>query len=317
MNNFFDNQRILDLIWKRKLHFVLIGIIAIILSGIFSSSIFIKPKFKSTARIYPTNNIAIFSEESESEQLLEIINSNDLKRKVFTSLKLDSVYNIKRDNPQYDTEMFDKYNTNVSVSKTEYETVEIKALDENPLIAKQICDSIIYFFNKKVGKMYALKEWEVVNITGKYIKQKSHELDSISSLLQNLRKKTGVISYSSQVEGITEGYMLSLSENNSGTKDGKEIKTQLDNLRDYGAEAYLLETKFEYLNKIVDSLNIVKEVAFIGANKDITYSHIVEHPFAADKKSYPVRWLIVSLSTISAVFLALLVFMVLDYRKEE
>jgi uncharacterized protein involved in exopolysaccharide biosynthesis len=50
--------------------------------------------------------------------------------------------------------------------------------------------------------------------------------------------------------------------------------------------------------------------------KDITYSHIVEHPIVADKKSYPVRWLIVAFSTFSAVFMAFLVFLVLDYRKE-
>ena len=86
MNNFFDNQRILDLIWKRKLHFIVVGIIAIVLSAIFSGPTFIKPKFKSTARIYPTNNIAIFSEESETEQLLEIINSNDLKDGNFKEL---------------------------------------------------------------------------------------------------------------------------------------------------------------------------------------------------------------------------------------
>jgi len=43
----------------------------------------------------------------------------------------------------------------------------------------------------------------------------------------------------------------------------------------------------------------------------------VEYPFPADKKSYPVRWIIVAFSTISAVFLALLVFLVLDYRKND
>jgi uncharacterized protein involved in exopolysaccharide biosynthesis len=44
---------------------------------------------------------------------------------------------------------------------------------------------------------------------------------------------------------------------------------------------------------------------------------VVESPFPSDKKSYPVRWLIVVFSAFSAVFLALLVFLVLDYRKEE
>ena len=157
----------------------------------------------------------------------------------------------------------------------------------------------------------------MANITGKYIEEKSHELDSISERLQNLRNSSGIISYSSQVEGITEGYMLALAENNSRTTDAKTIKKQLDNLKNYGAEAYLLETKFERLIEVVDSLASVKEVALIDANKEITYSHVVEHPFAADKKAYPVRWLIVAFSAISAVFLALLVFIVVDYRKNE
>jgi uncharacterized protein involved in exopolysaccharide biosynthesis len=43
----------------------------------------------------------------------------------------------------------------------------------------------------------------------------------------------------------------------------------------------------------------------------------VEKPFAADKKSYPVRWIIVMFSLVSAVFMAMLVFLVLDYRKEQ
>ncbi len=316
MNNFFDNQRILDVIWKRKFHFLVVGIVALVLSVIFSGSTFIKPKYKSTARIYPTNNVAIFSEESETEQLLEIINSNDLKRKVFETVKLDSVYGISKDSPQYLTEMFDMYNSNVKVSKTEFETVEIKVLDENPQVAKQICESIIDLFNEKIGVMYAAKYWEVVKITDNYLKIKSHELDSISGKLQALRDETGIISFSQQIEGITEGYMLSLSKS-SNNANSKSIKKQLDSFKDHGAEAYLLETKFVNLNRMVDSLAVVKEVALIEANKDITYSHIVEHPFAADKKTYPVRWMIVAFSILSALFFALLVFLVLDYRKVE
>jgi len=37
----------------------------------------------------------------------------------------------------------------------------------------------------------------------------------------------------------------------------------------------------------------------------------------ADKKSFPVRWMIVALTTLSALFLALLIFLVIDYRKKQ
>ncbi len=89
MDNFFDNQRILNLIWKRKFHFVIVGIIAVVLSAIFSGSAFITPKFKSTARVYPTTNIAVFSDESRTEQMLELINSRDIKLKMFEAFELD------------------------------------------------------------------------------------------------------------------------------------------------------------------------------------------------------------------------------------
>ena len=95
MNNFFDAQRILDLIWKRKFHFILVGVIAIVLSGIFSGSTFIKPKFKSTARIYPSN-LSELSEESNTEQMLEILNSNDIKFRMFDAFGLDTVYGLKK-----------------------------------------------------------------------------------------------------------------------------------------------------------------------------------------------------------------------------
>jgi uncharacterized protein involved in exopolysaccharide biosynthesis len=316
MNTFFDNQRIFEVIWKRKFHFIIIGAVAVILSAIFSGPAFIKPKFKSSARVYPTNNVALFSEESESEQLLEILNSRDIKLKMFEVFNLAEVYNIDRNNPQYLTYMLDSYNQNVNASKTKFETVEIEVLDYDPQRASDMCDSLINFYNRKIGKMHALKHLEVIELTDKYIRNKSKELDSIAHLLQQLRNETGIIS-ASQLERITEGYMTALAENKAGTSGAREIEQKMNYLKDYSDDIFVLEKKFNKYNQIVDSLRTVKEVQKLEAEKEITYAHIVEYPVPADKKSYPVRWLIVAFSTVSAVFLALLVFLVFDYRKKD
>ncbi len=87
MNDFFDNQQIFLLIRKHFLHFVIIGVIAVVLSAIFSGPAFITPKYKSSARMYPVN-LATMSTESESEQMLEIINSNDIKFRMFDAFRL-------------------------------------------------------------------------------------------------------------------------------------------------------------------------------------------------------------------------------------
>lgn len=315
MNNFFDNQRILDLIWKRKFHFIIIGAVAIVLSGIFSGPTFITPMYKATARVYPTNNIAVFSDESSTEQVLEIINSRDIAFKMFDVFDLAKVYKIDKNDPHFNTYMFDTYNKNVSASKTEFETVEIKVMDEDPLRASNMCDSIIYFFNKKVGELHAIKHLEVVKITDKYLTIKQHELDSVTQLLQELRNDLGIVSYS-QLENITEGYMLALASNKGGTPDSKKIERQLNSFKEHGTKIYSLEKDFLRLDQTVDSLATLKEVGLQEAAKNITFSHVVEYPFVADKKSYPVRSLIVAFSTLSAIFIAILAFLILDYRKE-
>ena len=67
----------------------------------------------------------------------------------------------------------------------------------------------------------------------------------------------------------------------------------------------------------LDSLKENYEVHLSEATKEITYCFVVENPVPADKKSYPVRWMIVAFATLSTLFLALLVLTVLDRRKEK
>lgn len=316
MKDFFNNQRILDIIWKRKIHFVIIGILAIALSAFFSSSSFITPKFDSTARIYPTNNIFSFSEESRTEQLLEVVNSRDIKLKMFDAFDLAKVYHVDRNDPHYLADMMDIYNSNVSASRTEFETVEIKVRDEDPQRASDMCDSIIAFLNDKEGAMHSAKYRENARIAGNYLKEKEHQLDSISGLLQQLRNKTGIVDFQAQAKELIRGYMTALASNEAQTTDEREIKARLGDLVSNGIDAYTLEKRFSLVTNAVDSLQRIQEVSLVDANKHITYCHIVETPIPADKKSYPIRWLIVAFSLISALFLGLLVFLILDYTNQ-
>lgn len=316
MTNFFDNQRILQIIWGRKLHFVLVGLIAIVLAAIFSGSFFIQPKFKSTARVYPVN-IEVLSNESETEQMLEIINSKDIKLKVIDAFDLYKVYNIKKENPFSFTYIMDEYLSNVSARKTEFETVEIKVLDQDPQRASDMCDSIIHFYNEKTRNLFRIKEMEMVKIRRWDLDRKYQQLDSVILGLDEVRKEYGILDYNSQVPEITRGYMNALSTGRGSTPDAKKIEQLYNNVSKEGSKAIWLESRFKHLTTVIDSLSIEHDFYLSEYEKIITYSHVVEYPVPSDKKAYPVRWLIVAFSTISALFLALLVFLVLDYRKPE
>lgn len=316
MNNFFDNQRILSLIWKRKIHFVIIGVIAIFFGAVFSGPAFIKPKFKSTARVYPTN-LGEMSEESKTEQMLEIINSNIVKFKMFNAFESKDIFKISKDDPHYLTYVFDIYNENIKTSKTQNETVEIKVMAYDPQIASDMCDSIIHFYNQTVGDMYRAKNLELVGISEKQLKKKYAEADSLIQRLTQIRTETGIVDVENQVAEVTRGYVRALVDGGGNSSDINRIKEIFGNLLKVGAEARSLEVSFENVLEEIIEIKAIYELNLNEYEKNITYSHIVEYPFAADDKSYPVRWLIVVFSAFSAVFVALLVFLVLDYRKEE
>jgi capsular polysaccharide biosynthesis protein len=316
MNDFFDNQKILQVIRNRFIHFVVIGIIAIVLAAIFSSPVFITPMFKSSARIYPIN-LAVMSTESETEQMLEVISSNDIKFKVFDSFKLNEIYKIPKSDPQYLTNMLSEYNSNITAKKTEFETVELSVLDQDPVRAALMCDSIIHFYNLKVREMHSAKNREVVRIVSDNIKIRTQERDSLLNMLNQQREKFKILDFNTQVRDITRGYMETLAAGKENTQGGREIKQLYDNMSEMGGEAYILERRFMKTNMAIDSLKYLYDINTSEANKRITYCHIVEKPVAADKKSYPVRWMLVSMTLFASLFLSLLLFILLDYRKEK
>jgi len=247
--------------------------------------------------------------------MLEVLNSNDVKLKMFDAFNLGEEYKIKKDDPHYLTYMFDIYNKNVKTSKTEYETVEINVMDHSPQRACNMCDSIIHFYNMKVGEMHKAKDWEMVQITQKLLKKKYNEYDSLKVQLNLAREKHGMYDLEGQAPEITRGYMNALASGKGSTSDGKKIEKLYNNFSEKGTEIQWLEKQNRSTINEIDSIRRVHETYLVEFEKNITYSHVVEHPIPADKKSYPVRWLIVAFTTISAVFLALLVFLVLDYRK--
>jgi capsular polysaccharide biosynthesis protein len=315
VNDFFDNQRILNLIWKHRTHFIIVGIIAIVFSAIFSGPKFITPKFKSTARIYPTN-IWVLSNESETEQMLEIVNSRDIKLKMFDTFGLDKVYKVNKDDPNYLTYMFEIYNKNVTAGKTQFETVEIQVMDTDSQRASDMCDTIISFYDQKVGELHRVLNLEMVKILDKELNKRHSELDSVMTVLDTLKQEYGILNYELQVPELTRGYMNALATGRGAAGDTKKIEELYQNFSEKGTKAIWTESRMNYLLSTIDSLTVDYGFYRTEAEKNIAYSMVVEYPVPADKKSYPVRWLIVVFSAFSAVFLSLLVFLVLDYRKK-
>jgi capsule polysaccharide export protein KpsE/RkpR len=315
MTNFFNNQNLVEIIWKWRMHFIIVGILAIVVSAIFSSSIFIKPKFKSTALIYPSNNIYVFSDESQSEQLLEITSSLDIKLRTIDAFNLDEAYKISKEETQYLTHMLAEFNDNVKFKKTQYETVEISVLDTDPQRACNMCDSIIHFVDEKIGFMHKIKHDEVAAIAKKDYAFISHKVDSLEEKLNFFRTEYQILDYRTQAEEITKGMVKVLASQQKNSAGGKELSKWLKNLSEKGGEYEILDKQQKKMISQKDSIMKVYDQSVSSANKKIIYGHRVQNPIPADRKSYPVRSIILLISTFAALFVALLVVLLIENKK--
>jgi len=311
MENFFNNERIFKSLWKWKTHIAITALSAIILSSVISSSLFIKPKYKSSGKAYPVNTQK-YSEESESEQMLEDIRSVDNKFRLIEAFHLDKVYKISKSDPLYKTYILAEFDKNVSFKKTEFETVEIKVLDENPQRASDMVDSLIVYFDQLLQHQFSIKYYEVATIAKSDMNHKKAEIDSVQALLSEMSKTYNILDYDAQVEAATVGLMDAAARKG----DVKPAKELLENLKEKGIEFRRLSNQLKSFEHVADSLKIQYDLGISQGSKKITYSIIVERPFPADKKSYPVRWLIVLLSTIAALTASVVTVLLIDYIRE-
>ena len=78
MEKVFDYKKFAILVAKWKKHLALILVGSAVVSAIASSPIFIKPKYKSTVVVYPTNAKS-YGTETPIEQMLQMFEANDIR----------------------------------------------------------------------------------------------------------------------------------------------------------------------------------------------------------------------------------------------
>ncbi len=308
MNSQYYNINLLEVLLKWKFHIGIILLVALLASILFSSEMFIKPKYKSSALLYPSN-VAPYSDESESEQVLEIFNSGDIRDSVIQKLQLAKHYRISPKESLFLSYLYGEYSDNVMIKKTPNEAIEIVVLDESPDTAVLIVNTIIDYFNQKVENLHKEKFKEVYELYQRQITRKLNFLDSLKNRYQTISKEYGLLDYEAQSRELTKGI---LRTPNGGRVDTKEVNTLKKNMEEKGAEILLLTNMIENETEAYGKLSIEFDMARLHYDRKYSHTSIISKPYAADKKSYPVRWLIVAISLLASLFFSIVLILIFE-----
>jgi capsular polysaccharide biosynthesis protein len=313
MENFFTNMNLLRIIGKWKWHLLILVVIAAIVSIIVSSPWVTKPRFKSVAVIYPSN-IAPYSDESETEQMLQWLTSKDVRDSIMIEFNLPKHYGIDSGYKYFASTMAYLYDKFVKISKTQYESIEITVLDRDPVIARNMVNAIIRYTDGKIRATHYVKYAEVEQSFRKAMAMKQHEIDSVKEEMRKITSTYGIYELEGQSQEITRGELRTVDGGGSAI-DRKNVELLKQGMREKGSDLLFLSNRVKDIANEYSEMMLKADLAIYDVNKEYTFINIVSPATVADKKSYPKRLLVMFYFVAGTLLLSLIAIAVIEQRR--
>ncbi len=322
----FDSSNLVIFLYKWRKPLFIIMVVAVVVSWFFSSPWFITPKFKSTVIMFPASSSSIsksllneqsvkgqditaFGEDDQAEQLLQILNSNKIRDRVMRKFDLMRHYDIDSTSEIKYSNLFKEYDNNITFRRTEFMAVQISVNDKDPQVAADIANTIASLLDSAKNDMMrqrSVKGFKVVEAEYKAMKAEKNQI--VDSLIALGSLGVNDVEYQSQV--LNQQFAIALMNGNKTAQAA--LQKKLDILGKYGGIYMALKNSLEYKTEQLSLLETKYKHAKVDAEENLPQKFIVSDAYKAERKTYPVRWLIIMVSTIAALFMSIIVIMIME-----
>lgn len=316
-----QRMNLLVTIWrKRKIllittgaAFIVSAVIAFLMTPIYRSTAIVFPAATSTVSFSEQRNAKAssmdFGEEEQAEQLIQILQSSNIRDKIVTEFDLQKHYEIDKNDENKHYKLVKEYNENILFVRTRYGSIQIDVLDRDPVLAADIANKIVDLIDTVKNEMVAARTMPAFEINRRKRDQMEADRKAILDQLDSLAVK-GVLPLDSRA-GLFQAYVDAKSP-----EQRAEIKEKIDINNQYGA----LFDGLEYIRneKIVklEDFSVSYEQAESDANTKFSHKFVVERAVVADKKDKPKRMIIVLLSVIGTFIFMVFALLLQDKLKE-
>ena len=169
-HNVYNSKYLCRLLAEYKKPLLIILAAAALCAILFSAPFFITPLYKSTTIIYPTSSnstskvlisttyqsekdIMNFGEDEQTEQMLQVLNSNRVRDKVISRFNLMEHYDIKAHSKYPITKLNKLYDARIKFRRTEYNAVKITVLDPDPALSAQMANDIAEIYDSTMNQI--------------------------------------------------------------------------------------------------------------------------------------------------------------------
>ena len=331
----FNTKYLFRLLAEYRKSVLIILVAAALLAVLFSSPLFITPLYKSTAILYPTSSNSIskvlisttyqsnkdileFGESEQTEQMLQVLNSNRIRDKVIAKYNLMEHYGINPNSRYPYTRLNKLYDSRIKFRRTEYNAVRITVLDSDPALAAQMANDIAELFDSTMNSMQKEVAVKAFNLVEAAYNSLCSEMAALEDSLNTLRE-LGVFDYESQVEMLSQQLAVELGRGNA--QGVRNIQEYLNVLAQYGGAYYAISERLDHDRLQLSLVKTKYEEAKVDATENVPHKFVVTSAFQAEHKDYPIRWIIVTITVLATLILLLMILALLDryggfFRKE-
>lgn len=298
----FNFKSLIDLVIERWRLLLLVAVAGIVVGVIVSMPAVMKPRFQSVAVVYPVNTVK-YGDESETEQLLQVFESSSVRDSIIERFDLYSHYGIKRGAPQSRFYVLEEFNDRFVVRKTMYESVRLEVSDEDPQLAKDMASEMLRLVDQKFNLLANVRGRNMAMSFKKQLDYQAAVMDSVEDLIRLISTEKGLLDYEAQSRELVRGYIEASKGGNKQLKD--ELQDWMAKAQEGGSMVKMLQRVNEYAAEsrgdVEESFLFWNEFAY----RDVNYIDVIVEPEVADKKAWPVRWLVVVISTGAALLMAI------------
>ena len=240
----------------------------------------IKPLYKSSAVIFPTNSNRLskaimgyhysldfmdYGIERDCEYAIQILSSKRMQQAVCDHFNLLEHYGIPADHPHRLFKLDKQYKSNITVKRTEFLGVEIGVLDQDPQWAADIANYIATMYDTLCHEIHHDRALSAAEVMDGVCASMEKEIDSLSNLPATAWRT-------------------------------KLIADKCEQLAD-------LQTRATQTS--------------VDKNLEVSYKYSVDEAVPADKKAYPKRLLIILGGSLGAVVVCIFFLLIFAKKEEE
>jgi uncharacterized protein involved in exopolysaccharide biosynthesis len=321
-----NSTHLLRFIFDRRKTFFLIGVIAAALSSL--AALLMEEQFKSTVIMFATpqhsigeqfyeeikrNDLLEYGETEDAERLLQILNSDRIRTRIIEKYDLWMHYDINQSTAGAQSLLGKEYNSSVDARLTRYGSIEVAVLDRDPKQAADMANDIAFLADSVANRLRNERAQAALVYAGSSLNQVQTEIRDMENELGKLYE-LGVYDFATQIEGLNEQYATAIAKgaNANAEKIRKQMAEISTHANDFNKLSNLIEAAYEREAILKKRFELMK----LDAETQMPSAFVVDYAAPADKKSKPIRWLIVVMSVASTLALALLILLGAENLKE-